>query len=112
MADQKISDLTGTATLAAGDELVVASSGTNKKIAYSDLVTQVVATASNATQSELDAHVNDATDAHAASAISFSPTGSIAATDVQAAIAEVATDAAAFLNSSDLLFLVRNICAR
>jgi hypothetical protein len=41
------------------------------------------------------AHEADASAAHAASAISFSPTGSIAATDVQAAIAEVATDVAA-----------------
>jgi hypothetical protein len=39
------------------------------------------------------AHIADATDAHDASAISFSPTGTIAATDVQAAIAEVATEA-------------------
>ena len=46
-----------------------------------------------ATQAELDAHVNDTTDAHDASAISFSPTGSIAATDVQAAVAEVALEA-------------------
>lgn len=45
-----------------------------------------------ATQTELDAHVNDTTDAHDASAISFSPTGSISATDVQAAIAEVASE--------------------
>lgn len=47
-----------------------------------------------ATQTELDAHINDASDAHDASAISFTPTGSIAATDVQAAIAEVASEAA------------------
>jgi len=39
------------------------------------------------------AHIADATDAHDASAISFSPTGTIAATDVQAAIAEVASEA-------------------
>lgn len=47
-----------------------------------------------ATQAELDAHLTDTTDAHDASAISFSPTGTIAATDVQAAIAEVAAEAA------------------
>jgi hypothetical protein len=46
-----------------------------------------------ATQAELDAHVNDTTAAHAASAVSFSPTGTIAATDVQTAIAEVASEA-------------------
>lgn len=39
-------------------------------------------------------HIADASDAHDASAISFSPTGSVAATDVQAAIAEVASEAA------------------
>lgn len=38
------------------------------------------------------AHLADTSDAHDASAISFSPTGSIAATDVQAAIAELGTE--------------------
>jgi hypothetical protein len=46
-----------------------------------------------ATQAELDAHTGDSSAAHAASAISFAPTGTVAATDVQAAIAEVATEA-------------------
>jgi hypothetical protein len=46
-------------------------------------------------------HLADATAAHAASAISFSAVGSIAATDAQTAIAEVATDAAAALASHD-----------
>jgi len=45
----------------------------------------------------LAAHVNDTTAAHAASAISFTPQSTIAATDVQAAIAEVAADAATAL---------------
>lgn len=48
-----------------------------------------------ATQAELDAHINDTTDAHDASAISFTPAGSVAATDVQTAIAEVASEYAA-----------------
>lgn len=39
------------------------------------------------------AHVADTSDAHDASAISFSPAGTIAATDVQAAIEEVAAEA-------------------
>lgn len=43
----------------------------------------------------VDAHIADTTDAHDASAISFSPAEGIAATDVQAAIQEVVTDAAA-----------------
>lgn len=46
-----------------------------------------------ATQAELDAHINDTTAAHAASAIAFAPNGSIAATDVQAAIQEVRDEA-------------------
>lgn len=54
-----------------------------------------------ATQAELDAHTADTSAAHAASAISFSATGSIAGTDVQAAVAEVATDAAAALSSHE-----------
>lgn len=41
----------------------------------------------------LQAHEADTSAAHAASAVSFSPTGTIAATDVQAAIAEVASEA-------------------
>jgi hypothetical protein len=48
-----------------------------------------------ATQAELDAHTSDAADAHDASAVSFIPVGAVAATDVQAAIAEVAIDYAA-----------------
>lgn len=46
-----------------------------------------------ATQVELDAHLNDTTAAHAASAIAFTPTGTVGATNVQAAIAEVASEA-------------------
>ena len=46
-------------------------------------------------QTKVDTHVNDTGDAHAASAVSFSPTGSISSTDVQAAIAEVAVEAGA-----------------
>lgn len=42
---------------------------------------------------DLAAHEGDATAAHAASAISFTPVGTIAGTDVQTAVAEVATDA-------------------
>ncbi len=52
-------------------------------------------TSDMATQAELDAHTSDTTDAHDASAISFIPTGTVAATDVQTAIAEVASEATA-----------------
>lgn len=44
--------------------------------------------------SDFVAHLADTVDAHDASAISFIPVGTIAATEVQSAIAEVATDAA------------------
>jgi hypothetical protein len=54
-----------------------------------------------ATQAELDAHVNDTSAAHAASAIGFTPGGTIASTDAQGAISEVATDAAAALASHE-----------
>jgi hypothetical protein len=54
-----------------------------------------------ATQVELDAHVNDTTAAHAASAISFTPGGTVAATDVQAAILEVASEAAGGVTTLD-----------
>jgi hypothetical protein len=46
-----------------------------------------------ATQAGLDAHIADTTAAHAATAVSFAPTGTVAATTVQAAIAEVAAEA-------------------
>jgi hypothetical protein len=57
-----------------------------------------------ATQTELDAHVNDAADAHAATAITFTPHGSIAATTVQAAIQEVRDEAAVAGNFSSITF--------
>ncbi len=44
-------------------------------------------------QAKVDTHANDATAAHAATAIAFTPAGTIAATDVQAAIEEVAAEA-------------------
>lgn len=47
-----------------------------------------------ADEPDLAAHLADTIDAHDASAISFVPTGTIAATNVQTAIAEVASEAA------------------
>lgn len=47
-----------------------------------------------ATTADLTAHIDDTTDAHDASAISLVPTGDVAATDVQAAIAELASEKA------------------
>lgn len=48
----------------------------------------------DAAQAAVDAHVADATGAHAATAVAFTPAGGIAATTVQAAIEEVASESA------------------
>ena len=48
----------------------------------------------------IDNHMADGTAAHAASAVAFTPVGTIAATDVQAAIAEVASEAAGTVPSA------------
>jgi hypothetical protein len=48
----------------------------------------------------VDAHLADTADAHDASAISFSPAGSVAATDVQAAIVEVDGDVTAHVGDT------------
>lgn len=56
----------------------------------------------------LDAHIADTDDAHDASAISFSPTGTVAATNVQNAIAEVAAEAAALGTLTDSYIFVGN----
>lgn len=64
-----------------------------------------------ATQAELDAHVSDTTAAHAASAVGFTPTGSIAATDVQAAIAEVASEASGTPADNENLILHMEVFA-
>lgn len=52
-------------------------------------------------QGDIDDHIADASGAHAATAISFTPAGSIAASTVQAAIEEVATDAASALSTHE-----------
>lgn len=52
----------------------------------------------NLPQGDVSTHIADATAAHAASAIQFTPVGTIAATNAQTAIAEVATEAATALN--------------
>lgn len=114
---KKISELPAATTPLGGTELLeVVQGGVNKKVAASDVAggsavdsvngqtgvvvldaTDVGADPSGsaaAVASNLSAHIADTTDAHAASAISFSPTGTISATDVQSAIAEVANEAA------------------
>ena len=117
MADTKISGLAAVTTVSDTDEYVLARSGASKKITGANLKAGVAVdallngdaaggvlsgtypdpsfAADMATQAELNAHTGDTSDAHDASAISFSPTGTVAATDVQAAIAEVASEASA-----------------
>lgn len=53
----------------------------------------------NLPQGDVSTHIADATGAHAASAIAFTPVGTIAATDTQTAVAEVASEAATNLNN-------------
>lgn len=53
-----------------------------------------VTSAANALATALSDHITDTTAAHAASAIGFTPAGDVAATDVQAAIAELASEKA------------------
>lgn len=66
-------------------DTTMSSTGTNKKLAKSQL----------AEAAGVTAHLADTTDAHDASAISFSATGTISSTDVQAAIAELDSEKAA-----------------
>jgi hypothetical protein len=48
-------------------------------------------------QAKVDTHVNDTTSAHVASSIGFTPNGTIAASDVQAAVVELRDDTASLL---------------
>ena len=57
-------------------------------------------------KTDFDAHVVDTDDAHAASAVSFSPTGTIIAINVQDALAEVAAEAAALSTLTDSYIFV------
>lgn len=70
-------------------------SATDVQAALEELDTDKATTGSVSTvATDLSNHISDATDAHDASAISFSATGNIAATDVQAAIEELDTEKA------------------
>ena len=111
MADTKITDLasltgagsasTDLAVVVDVSDTTMAASGTDKKMTLAELATAITTHGSLATDAELAAHTGDTTDAHAASAITFTPVGTIAATDAQTAIAEVATDAASALSSHE-----------
>jgi len=76
-------------------DTTMAVSGTNKKMTRTELITGLGV----ALASDLSNHLSDTADAHDASAISVTPTGAIAATDVQAALAELDTEKAASAHS-------------
>lgn len=87
--DSNISGNAGTAT-------ALAANGANCSAGQAPLGVDASGAAEGcfdvATQTELDNHISDTTAAHAASAISNTPVGNIAATDVQAAINELDTE--------------------
>jgi hypothetical protein len=109
MPDLKPTALPALTSLAAGDIVAVVdvsdttddAAGSDKQITGANLATSLASLGTFATDAEVTAavaaHTGDSTAAHAASAISFSPAGTIAGTDVQTAVAEVATDAATAL---------------
>lgn len=120
-----IDELPEATAVPSGSYLVIQDAGTSKKISASLLddeptavahiantVNAHAATAISATagavftgpnvqsqlgqaESAITSHLVDTVAAHAASAIAFAPTGTISATDVQAAILEVAAEAGA-----------------
>lgn len=93
--------LTSKTIVAANNTITTASSGnlaaTELNAALAELQTDID---TRSTSTDLTNHINDASDAHDASAISFSPAGSISSTDVQAAIAEVDSDVTAHVGDS------------
>jgi hypothetical protein len=113
MPDLKPTALPALTSLAAGDIVAVVdvsdttddAAGSDKQITGANLATSLASLGTFATDAEVTAavaaHTGDSTAAHAASAISFTPAGTIAGTDVQTAVAEVATDAAAALTAHE-----------
>ena len=79
----RVNDLPTGGSLSASDEIVVLQGGEVVKAPLSLLPDSA----------GLTAHIADTTAAHAASAIAFTPAGSISATTVQAAIEEAASEA-------------------
>lgn len=75
-----------------GSSVPASASSTSLTVNIGDQAITVTVSLGGDPAAAVAAHTSDATDAHDASAISFAPTGTIAATDVQAAIAEVASE--------------------
>ncbi len=95
------SDISATAAIEATK--IADGSISNVEFQYLNGVASAIQTQidSKASNTSITDHVADTTDAHAASAITFTPVGTIAATNTQTAIAEVATDAASALASHE-----------
>lgn len=102
---QLTNDLGGTAAsptvpgLAAKADTSALTAHANDTTAVHGIADTSVLETTTGSQAKVDAHVNDATDAHDASAISFQAGGAFVATDVQAAIEEAASDATAALGT-------------
>jgi hypothetical protein len=78
---------------AAGEfTLPIDTTGKTVRVSYTVASTTGTGATNDPWSPASDDHVSDSSGAHAASAVSFSPTGTIAATNVQAAIAEVASE--------------------
>jgi hypothetical protein len=86
-------------------EMVAGNTETGIAVTYEsgdktlDFVAEVTQAELDAVDDKIDNHIADTTDAHDASAISFTPASGIAATDVQAAIVEALTDAQAYADA-------------
>jgi hypothetical protein len=100
MADKQVSELTDIDALADADSFPVRDASATSEL-REVTASQIATYMASELGATFDAagttatHIADGTDAHAASAISFTPGGTVAATNAQTAIAEVATDAAA-----------------
>lgn len=77
-----------------GSKVLASSATTATELGYVSGVTSAIQTQldAKALATDLNNHINDATDAHDASAISSVPSGNLAATDVQAALNELQSD--------------------
>jgi hypothetical protein len=72
----------------------------NTEFGYLDGVTSSIQTQLNTNATNIADHISDAVGAHAASAISNTPAGTIAATDLQAAVNELDGDIQAHINDT------------
>jgi hypothetical protein len=89
--------LTTDDTLSGATDTQIPSAATVK--AYADSVSSGAAAG---VQANLDAHINDTTDAHDASAISSVPSGNLSASNVQSALDELQTDVDTRATTTDL----------